>query len=853
MKTKFLFATMVLPALFAACTSEEFIDSTANPALEGRELLDPNFSINVVGDEADTRFSWNAEEYAWNKFTAEDKFSAGLVDGQNVITNYIFSSEDGVSYKTNSQMVEGNYAFFSYDGFENNAAVKGIPFDLTGQVVTNLAKPDSIINGSQLFIAPMYTLDAETANEPMDLTFVSYWSVAAVKLHNTSGKALKLTSIMLNADASEAFKVKGSVDLDKLADYTYKYSETSDKYVFADKDATYDAFRTADLASATGISENPVLAIDCQGYILENNAEVTAYMQVPAGIYQKDMTVSVLIEDTDEFGTVTLELVKDVEKNAKKAATDAANNVVRFSRGKTTAVFGIEADAPAAYEIDEIELNGATISSGAYAASYADIVKILTDETVRGNVDVNNAASLKLDDRVINAIYRSDIGINFLNPIEITTNSRTAADVRNVKFQSGATLTEGKINLVEDVELPEGQTLTISEGTEATVEDGTYEGTIVNNGTLTLGKSLDLTIENGEKSELVIAASMGISDANVTLETNPASLTVNKDVTLTIGSGKEYQVADGEVLTNNGTITATGSLKNAGKIVNNGTITAIAENKIDDEKKVALIENYGTITTLTSNNGLIKMKSNKAKIESVTSNVDGEIDNTINGFITNVTSGSEGVIFAEYTGNQTGELGACQAVNTVRLSNGTWSNPQISAAIKSLEMSGVTIPASASDKYPAIGGSDLTSVVMENCTINKVVSLMTSGLDSDNLKVSGCTFNAPVGVMCDFTSIANTFNEGLVLVSSDCTSSLISGDLSSVTGDKKLTIGSYIVNGKESNTIATTVLSGTCKASSVEFATGATKARLELTTTCSNDLDVNSLDSDYVQDRRNAE
>ena len=130
---------------------------------------------------------------------------------------------------------------------------------------------------------------------------------------------------------------------------------------------------------------------------------------------------------------------------------------------------------------------------------------------------------------------------------------------------------------------------------------------------------------------------------------------------------------------------------------------------------------------------------------------------------------------------------------------------------------------------------------------------MTSGLDSDNLKVSGCTFNAPVGVMCDFTSIANTFNEGLVLVSSDCTSSLISGDLSSVTGDKKLTIGSYIVNGKESNTIATTVLSGTCKASSVEFATGATKARLELTTTCSNDLDVNSLDSDYVQDRRNAE
>ena len=154
-------------------------------------------------------------------------------------------------------------------------------------------------------------------------------------------------------------------------------------------------------------------------------------------------------------------------------------------------------------------------------------------------------------DRVINAIYRSDIGINFLNPIEITTNSRTAADVRNVKFQSGATLTKGNINLVEDVELPEDQTLTINKGTQATVKGGTYNGTIANNGTLTLGaEDLVLNVKNGEEAAVVVAADnefakkASATPAEVVLDKSPKTLTVNKDVTLTIAEEDNSYVND---------------------------------------------------------------------------------------------------------------------------------------------------------------------------------------------------------------------------------------------------------------------------------------------------------------------
>lgn len=780
MKTKFLFATMVLPALFAACTSEEFIDSTANPALEGRELLDPNFSINVVGDEADTRFSWNAEEYAWNKFTAEDKFSAGLVDvngtvGSSVLTNYIFSSTDGVSYTTNSQMVEGTYAFYSYDGFESQAAREAIPFDLSGQIQTNLAKPDSIVNGSQLFIAPLYKLAAETANEPMDLTFVSYWSVAAIKLHNTSGQPLKLTSIMLNADASEAFAVKGTLDLEEMAKkYIYTYSETSDKYTFP-KDVTYDDFRTAQFADVT--SSNPVLAIDCQGYILENNAEVTAYMQVPANIYKKDMTVSVMIEDTDEFGTVTLELVKDVEKNAKNAATDAENNVIRFNRGKTTAVFGIEAGEPAAYEIDEIELNAATISSGAYAATYADIVKILTDETVRGNVDVNNAASLKLDDRVINAIYRSDIGINFLNPIEITTNSRTAADVRNVEFQGGATLTEGNINLVEGVELPAGQTLTISEGTKATVEDGTYEGTIVNNGTLTLGaENLNLTVENGEESAIVVAAENTIAAAStasvdeVVMTESPKTLTVDKNVTLNIANANNAYVVDwGKSVVNNGIIQASKCdyFVNKSTITNNGEINAVNNQNGDGHTattpEVGKIENNGTINYI-KNYAQVNMKSREALIETIAVN-NGNIDNTIGGFIKTwaTKSTDTGYVYAIYTTAQTGELGKVNGCNKVIVSGTTWTDPAVGDEIAAIEINGSTLAgttaylttgwdmsSNSTVKSLSIKNS-IVSINLKTGTVTEVVlegsefeDLTLNSSEQTELDVNGVTFNGNV-------------------------------------------------------------------------------------------------------------
>ncbi|MCD8081638.1 MAG: hypothetical protein LUF04_14955 [Bacteroides sp.] len=289
MKTRLLFATMVLPALFAACTNDEIVDSQS-PSLDGRALLDPNFTITVNG-EADTRFSWTDDGYKWNDFTANDKFSAGLLTtgtGDKVLTNYVFSTKDGSAYTTTSQMVEGHYLFYSYPGFETNPKSEAIPFDLTSQVSTDLSKPADVVNAEkgQLFIAPLYQLEAETANNKLGLKFVSYWSTAAIPVKNTSGETFKIVRMILDGGDNQ-FLVKGTIDPSAMNDagLIYKYDKATGDYVLGKNNdgdvAVYDDLRTADIAKTGEANRTNVkeLVVDCNSYELADGKSVTAYIQ----------------------------------------------------------------------------------------------------------------------------------------------------------------------------------------------------------------------------------------------------------------------------------------------------------------------------------------------------------------------------------------------------------------------------------------------------------------------------------------------------------------------------------------------------------------------------------------------
>lgn len=748
MKTKLLFATMVLPALFAACTSDEIMDSQS-PSLEGRALLSPDFSISVNG-EADTRFSWNEQTFGWNGFTAEDKFSAGLVDNlgsvqDKVLTNYIFSTADGENYTTTSQMVEGTYMFYSYPGFESNAKREELAFDLTKQVSTDLNDPVKVINDNQLFIAPLYELEAATANEKMGLTFSSYWSAAAISIKNSSKQSFKIVRILLS-DGTDRFAVKGTVSPAKMNEkkLIYSYDKAEGKYVLP-KDA--DDILTADIA-VTGATQQDDLVLDCGSYELAAGKSTVAYMQVPAGFYTKgQMEVEVIAEVTENNVTSLKSLKKEVVTNYTE---ESGTEKIRFRRGKTTAVFGVENGAAVAYNVDDIELISAGDAKGLYASNYDDMYKYLTDSKVLpesggdydGYIAIYNIGSLSVDDQLMSLVNRlGDKKVKFINAIDITSESRTGATLKNMAFAGGATITKGNIEFGADVKVLGTNNLTINKGTSATLgsdaDDDNFAGEVINYGVLYLNGTTAADIRNDEDAVVEIIGDQTLGTGGAGLGNTPKTLKVAEGVTLDIASN--LNIDYGKTLENNGTILGTATLTNSGTIINNakGTISAVTNTSIEPEngvKRIATIENYGTLTAVTNTehatngNGLVVMKSADASIVTVTG---GDVDNTIGGFI---TTNSGAVVFASYEGNQTGKLGNVMACNKVILKNGTWTNPSTATAVATLELENVTL---ANNAAITLNETNLLKVVMKNSTAAKELTLTAA----TNVDLTGSTFN----------------------------------------------------------------------------------------------------------------
>lgn len=805
MKTRLLFATMVLPALFAACTNDEIVDSQS-PSLDGRALLDPNFTITVNG-EADTRFSWTEDGYKWNDFTANDKFSAGLlIENENALaakplTNYVFSTKDGNGYTTTSQMMEGFYMFYSYPGFEKNAKSEPVPFDLTSQVSTDLTKPADVVNAEkgQLFIAPLYQLEAETANNKLGLQFISYWSTAVIPVANVSNKSFKIARIVLRSKDVD-FLVKGTIDPQKMnkVGLIYKYDKDKGTYVLGknDKeDAVYDDLRVADIAAGGG-QEVKELVVNCGSYELAAGKSVTAYIQVPAKAYAEGMEVEVVAEVTEVVAgknvTSLKSLVKKAEPNYKSDDKLAANDQIRFRRSKSTGIFGIAADnTPNAYEVDDLELTVAKEAKGLYASTYDEVYKYVTEaaadeSTANSPISIYNQGSLTVDYNMMSLISRVKTKhIKFLNPIEIS--SEGAADLINMQFAGGATIVKGAINFGAGVRLDEGKELTIKEGatakfgaTAASRADysAAIVGKIINNGTLQLGGAAIAAVKNGKDAVVEIVGNQTIggtlADGVVTTFNAPKTLKVAKDATLiigaamTIGYGQMVEVAKG------GTITATAALTNNGTIDNYGTISAVtntnaaAEGKV---QKIAVINNYGTITTATvstdATNGsaLIVMKAGDAVITD-TGNGAGEIDNTVSSIITG--NNGKAVVYAKYSGDKTGKLGSVMQCTKVIMENGTWTEPKLPATgVNTLELNGVKLTNGITRGTITFGGatssdSELTTVKMKN---SSSVDALTFAATVTTADLTGSTFAGNVtyagatGLTLDYA----TFNGALTL------------------------------------------------------------------------------------------
>ena len=750
MKANKILLAMALPVAFAACSSEEIIEN-AGSNLQTRNVL-PQITATVESG-VDSRFSWNEENFAWNKFTAEDKFGAGLTDdvqwteGNSMLTNYIFSDVTGNgAFTTTSQMVEGVYFFYSYPNFESVAKRGPVSFDLTSQTSIDFENPTAAVEQNQLFISHLYKLDAATANNALPVTFYSYWATAALKVKNTTGQSFKIVRAMLsNTDASgETFALKGNLkpadlgdsnkDNSKIKGLVYSYDAASNGYVlgYVDPTATTkvradkEGIRTANIADVTtedGKSSQGML-LDCGMYELADGEEALAYFQVPAGAY-KDLEVTLFIEVTDEEleETEILELAPvKVEKNAKSTTTATSNDRIAMKRGMTTALFGVEEGEIAAYVVDEYAIMDGT-EAGAYAASYDDLAAIVK-AAEDGEIAVSNMGSLQVDDKVLKLMstkaneYKV---VKFLNSIDITSNA-TSATLTNVTFADGR-IVKGKFNTAGDL----GNVI-VNPETELTVKHD-QTGTITNKGIVNLSKAnLAATVVDASDAEKEIATTVKVnndmtinavagSGPKVFLTGAPTNLYLNNkggntpatDIVLkniTIGYGQNLYVASDV------TVEGNERLVNNGYIENKGIISTLKNT--GEENKLAEIENHGSIVTIHTQNAyaFVEQMLRTAELGAITYN-EGTVDNTIGAFVGDAVTG----VYAKYDGeDKTGLLGNVQSIDKIIVKNCTWTDAKLPTSYTGeIELVGVTL-AKSTNGIPETTWSNVK--ISGNSTVN---------------------------------------------------------------------------------------------------------------------------------------
>lgn len=673
MRTKHVLMAMMLPAVFAACTSDDFMEQPVSNPLANRALLSTDFSVNVPG-QANTRFAW--ENLEW-KFEEGDGFGAGVVDpvtidvisNTTMLGNYVFAKNADGKFVTNSQMVEGTYMFYSYDGFQNKSTRDLISFDL-GTQTADLSDPEAVINdkAKQLFFTPLYKLEAETSKEPLNLGFYPYWSAAAFRIQNSTEQDLKISQIILK-DASEAFVVKGEINPTQLNAKALKfaYDEESGEYavdaaafkkangVELTDEAYGKVIRTADIATPDADNgTSNTIALNCGNYELANGAEVTAYMNVPVHV-SKQLSVSIIV--VDEEGQS-----KQINVTEAGAGDDIAStgiSTLTFSRDRTNPVFGFNTDGKTMKTLN-VKKDNLQDADGFYVDNKADLLRVINSN--RGAIEIYNFGDLAIDDDIATAIAEyTGAGVTFNNPIALKCTD-TALD--KITFNANVTVESGEIEF-NDVKLASTATMTVKAG-KVTLTDGTYNASsiVVEGGELILNKeNLEVKDITNKGGIVTIAKANSASKFDLTFEDtkdeagDPIATTLNINAKLAVDAA--LTTGAYTTVNNASEITVSATLKNNG-VFNNGTESSDAAKVLGEGtfENAKTVNNYGTIVTTTltnnakatvdnykwfgldasktsspsTNNGTIVMKKSTSRVN-VTAGT-GEIDNTAQGYVT---------------------------------------------------------------------------------------------------------------------------------------------------------------------------------------------------------------------------
>lgn len=641
MKTKYILTALCLPALFAACTNEEFDVENGN-SIAGRQAINLTLST-TYGDEsgAETRMVNQNGTFLWDK---NDVLGACLlIDGDNEnkiysnnkFANTLTEASAKADFTTQSTTVVGEYLFY----YNYNSDMTQ---DLTG-VQYSLAEPQEYdptgekMMANNFMISPRIKVDGNEPGEiTLPLTMRSIYAYGTLNLklaevlsiggaQSTSTSSVNIQKIIIaytsnvekdgiinmvkvpNADLSAAnlkalregndSKYKGKSDAELT---TILLAEADQKLTAANTDYTQGTI--LDLTATTGGSPISQVSISCISDATPNGVALSK---------TGEFSTRVLLPTTADAGAnVTVTVYTDKGKYTSSTISDSrikAGHTVNLANPNRT---GVET---------AFTMGTFTTSDDINAISEADFIASMAQFSGQGAKTVNTTVgNFDLTPKAIAAIP-SNVTIKFISGA--TFNGDMA--LKNMEFAAGKTYTlkSGKITLASTTTFGTGANVEIKAGAEAIVGK-TSDGAIYN------VKGGKLTVNNLDAQNKPVSTTIG-----TIIVTDNGAVDVKTPIVITT-----FTLTKGTV-TNDAEVSTIAIAKD-GVLDNNETVTEISAN-------AGTVNNYGTITAITTNSKTINQMGENSVIGTCATNDAAGVINTAAYSRTTVTANEGEIVYVE--------------------------------------------------------------------------------------------------------------------------------------------------------------------------------------------------------------
>ncbi len=635
MRTKHYLAALCIPMAFAACSNEDFVNEV--PSLEARGTIDVTLNVKKPTVwTADTRLGINENyKFVWEKDV--DMIGAAVADGttlgtintdHKVPSNYAFSaltSAETSSFNGKSPISQGHYLFYyGYtDILDRGYLDLSVPAQTYKVEDTKTAIQQAV--SRMKMIAPIVNLasgvglvDAQTYN--LNLSFVNLYTLVRVTVNSENfpdGVTPKLEKITLNTKTGSAagFVKKAHANLDVIAgsgkvnvvtpgadgllvedDMTAAKEEVNDLILNASNTLISTIY---DQTGVSAEEKNGPVTLSIDGDLSLSTTEPTVlYLLAPKGTYNGGLTLTV---ETSE-GTYT----RNIDKPSSRDLTLEDN------------IQGIAADLD--------------FSDGSGNVTLPETFPIASADDWAHAVDFVNSHSVAYIGETVEFELNADIEVSTLPafPLNITgSKTLTLTNDYVMTEKSAAKFTASNIKLG----VKAGATLTLDAAVvfESIVNNGTLNVNadqliaIANNGTMNVAsKSVSLSggVTNGDDGEEIKGTINIAKDKVLTIETVALNNKVG-DINVKGELVVNYASENAGTITNDGTISGSTAITNAGTIKNN------ADGKISATAAIVnahIIDNFGTLSTaVTNTTGKVIIEKN-SKSDNSSAITNGTVD-----------------------------------------------------------------------------------------------------------------------------------------------------------------------------------------------------------------------------------